>query len=276
MLIIEIMKYWCIQLSISKAVKQIWMFGLVERGTDGKCYVQIVPNRKAKTLLEIIYDRVETGTTIISDSWSSYSKIKEFKSLNHLTVNHSYNFIDPNTGAHTNKIEGLWRQAKEKFKQMNGCARVHLKSYIDEFMWREINTNNRIDAFEKILYEIAKYYPTDKEKFIDTLNEENSFICDTDDKQGDESIQGYDDDDYDEKDGTWSELPQEAATETQNSNNLSVDKISLDDKINKKINDLEVLMDKISINSVKKNAIIIEKISFEVLRRKQSALLMMY
>ena len=53
--------------------KQIWMFGMVERGEKRKCFVQIVPNRKAEVLLKIIYDHVLEGTTIISDSWSSYN-----------------------------------------------------------------------------------------------------------------------------------------------------------------------------------------------------------
>lgn len=93
--------------------KQVWLFGIVERGVNGRCYLEIVPNRKAETLLQIIYDHVAEGSIIISDSWSSYKKIKELKNFTHLTVNHKYNFIDPESGAHTNKIEGLWNQAKK-------------------------------------------------------------------------------------------------------------------------------------------------------------------
>ena len=96
--------------------KQIWMFGLVEREMNGRCYIETVPDRKAETLLKIIFDRVEEGTTIISDSWSSYEKLKDLY-FNHFKVNHKYNFLDPITGAHTNKIEGLWKHAKESFKQ---------------------------------------------------------------------------------------------------------------------------------------------------------------
>ena len=85
------------------------MFGLVER-MSSKCFLIIVPNRKAETLLAIIYDHVEKGSTIISDSRSSYNKIAQFKDFSHLTVNHSCQFLDPITGAHTNNI--IYRDLK--------------------------------------------------------------------------------------------------------------------------------------------------------------------
>ena len=70
-----------------------------------------MPNRKAETLLAIIHDTVLEGTTIVHDSWSSYNKIKDFvlKKYKDERVNHEFNFLDPETGAHTNKIEGSCR-----------------------------------------------------------------------------------------------------------------------------------------------------------------------
>ena len=96
--------------------QKVWLFGLVERGPDSNCYLSIVPDRKEKTLLQLIYDHVEPDSTIMSDSWTSYNKLKHFK-FNHLAVNHYYNFLDPETGAHTNKIEGLWTQFKKKTRK---------------------------------------------------------------------------------------------------------------------------------------------------------------
>lgn len=73
---------------------QIWMFGIIERDKDGKLYVELVPNRTSETLLKIIVDHVKEGTMIVSDSWSSYNRLKDLK-FGHMTVNHKYHFFDP-------------------------------------------------------------------------------------------------------------------------------------------------------------------------------------
>ena len=85
--------------------KQVQIFGLVERsekGKEGRCYITIVKNRKAETLLPIIYDHVQHGSLIVSDSWSSYNKLSRLN-YKHETVNHSVSFLN-NKGFHTNTI----------------------------------------------------------------------------------------------------------------------------------------------------------------------------
>ena len=77
--------------------KQVWLFGMVERGETGKCFLTMVPNRKAQALLQLIYNHVHPGTVIISHSWSSYNKLTTW--FEHKTVNHTYNFIDPDTSS---------------------------------------------------------------------------------------------------------------------------------------------------------------------------------
>ena len=55
------------------------------------------------------------GTIFCSEGWKAYNKLKEhliLEDCEHFPVNHSENFVDPETGAHTQTIEGLWRQCK--------------------------------------------------------------------------------------------------------------------------------------------------------------------
>jgi hypothetical protein len=91
------------------ARKQVWVFGMVDVKFD-LIYFQCVPDRTASTLLSIIYEHVVPDTTVNSDCWPSYKKISLLhqSKLKHQTVNHKYNFVDPTSSTHTNKIESKW------------------------------------------------------------------------------------------------------------------------------------------------------------------------
>ena len=61
----------------------------------------------------MILENIEPGSTIISDCWNAYDSLGTL-GFTHLTVNHQYNFVDPDTGAHTWFIENLWWQVKQE------------------------------------------------------------------------------------------------------------------------------------------------------------------
>lgn len=93
------------------AVEGQWVFGGIQRDT-GDCFLVPVDRRDRETLLAIIKDNIRPGTTIISDCWKAYDTLSD-EGYIHLTVNHSINFVDPDTGAHTNTIESTWRHVKD-------------------------------------------------------------------------------------------------------------------------------------------------------------------
>jgi hypothetical protein len=98
-------------------VKGQWAFGGVER-ESGDTFLVPVKDRTAETLKAIISDWIEPGTTVISDCWGAYSNLGSL-GCTHRTVSHSINFVDPNTGAHTNTIESTWRRVKVFLGQYN-------------------------------------------------------------------------------------------------------------------------------------------------------------
>ena len=61
--------------------------------------------------MTIIRDWIEPGTTVISDSWAAYRDLGSH-GYTHRTVNHSIQFQNPQTGAHTNTIAITWRSVK--------------------------------------------------------------------------------------------------------------------------------------------------------------------
>ena len=134
-------------------VEGAWIFGGVERTPERKVFLVHVPDRSAQTLLQSIERHVLPGSIIYSDLWRAYNGIEEQLGLRHFTVNHSINFVDPETGIHTNTIEGTWSGIKRKVpacKRVGSCITLHLL----EFVWRRKYSNNIWDGFIKALKEI--------------------------------------------------------------------------------------------------------------------------
>lgn len=54
-----------------------------------------IPQRNQETLTAVIEEHIPHGSTIVSDCWRGYNNLNNYQ---HLTVNHTRNFVDPNTG----------------------------------------------------------------------------------------------------------------------------------------------------------------------------------
>lgn len=142
---------------VGRVLPQQWVFGGICRETH-ECFMFCVPDRSAATLMPIIKSHIRPGTNIISDQWKAYTQINTLSGLKHQTVNHSVNFVNPLTGAHTQTIERTWKAAKERNKRHNGTHRHMIDSYMCEFMWRQHVKVNDLNAFTKILKDIAELY----------------------------------------------------------------------------------------------------------------------
>lgn len=117
-----------------RRVDGVWVFGGIERDTK-HCFFQCVADRTADTLIEIIKDNILPGTTIISDCWKAYCSLNK-EGFKHLTVNHSVNFVDPDTGAHTNTIESTWRALKKSLPK-HGTTKNLYDTYFAQYCVRK-------------------------------------------------------------------------------------------------------------------------------------------
>ena len=138
-----------------RVLPQQWVFGGWCRDTK-ESFMYTVPNRTADTLVAIIQDVIRPDTTVMSDLWRAYNSLGT-AGFQHLTVNHSMNFVDPITGAHTQSVERSWKSAKERNKRHNGTHRQILDSYLCEWMWDQRHSN--VDKFDRIWADIVSYWP---------------------------------------------------------------------------------------------------------------------
>ena len=92
------------------------------------------------------------GTTICSDEWKAYRHLQTMYGYDHQTVNHSQNFIDPNTGCYTQLIESLWGYAKTKILRTMRRTAL-LSSHLAEFWYRSVHK----PMFPAVLDDIERY-----------------------------------------------------------------------------------------------------------------------
>ena len=112
-----------------------WVFGGYQPSIK-EGFLVAVPNTKRETILPLIRRYIRPASLIISDCAKIYDSLSE-EGYFHLTVNHSTNFVDPLTGATTNRVESQWQKVKQKNKARYGTGRGTLDSHLGEFMWRQ-------------------------------------------------------------------------------------------------------------------------------------------
>ena len=125
--------------------EDIWIFGGIERTQEKKIFLIRVKDRKSTTLSEEIIKYIKSGSIINSDMWKGYCNSEEL-GFNHFKVNHSKYFRDPESGACTNTIEGIWSGIKRTL-QNYVKNEENINSGLFEYIWRRKNKNNEWNAF---------------------------------------------------------------------------------------------------------------------------------
>ena len=143
-----------------RLIPERWVFGGYDTTTKVGFFV-FVQDRSAATLLPLIRRFVAPGSHICTDNWASYNHISEIlvePPYTHSTVNHSQNFVNPETATTTNHVEKMWCDCKRRLKQMNGTTSEMLPTHLDEFMWRQFRGKTVEMAFNNILDDMSRWY----------------------------------------------------------------------------------------------------------------------
>ena len=166
---------------MGRLVPEKWAFGLFDchRNVGILC---LIADRKQATLFPLIQQYVAPGTIIHSDRAAMYvdnrfnpptshiTTIVVNPPYRHVSVNHKKEFVDPRTGACTNRVEGFWKHAKDKNRAMSGTNEELLPSYLDEFQWRQMWGKKTTEAFDSILAQIAQFYPVNNWIILNLMN----------------------------------------------------------------------------------------------------------
>ena len=110
------------------------IFGMQQR--NGNVVVMKVEDTKGATLMPIVEQFVETGTTTYTDEATIYNKLTENGYI-HQFVNHSQREYVRASDIHTNSIEGFWAHFKRViFSTYHMVSKDYLQRYIDEQVYR--------------------------------------------------------------------------------------------------------------------------------------------
>ena len=121
-------------------------------------YGGICRQRDKDKLLPIIRAHIFLGTCVMSDMWKAYDCLKD-EGYTHLTVNHSLNFIDAATCAHTQRNENTWWGVQRSMPR-TGTSKDLFESYLQEQLWRQHYGD---DPFGNIIKHIADLYEVCKD-----------------------------------------------------------------------------------------------------------------
>lgn len=121
-----------------------WIFVGIEKN-NFKSFIISASERGPNTLLPIIKEYILPGTNIISDYWKTYQCLQSDTYI-HLTVNNTYNFIDPKTGTHKQNIVSSYPEF-ESFVPRYGNRKHYFHTHIAEFLFK-----NKFNDYKKRLH----------------------------------------------------------------------------------------------------------------------------
>lgn len=118
-----------------KPQKRSQLLGILQRG--GLVYTHAIEKADAGTLLPVIHMVIEPGSTIYTDSWGGFNKLK-LDDYVHKAINHSLEYSDKK-GTHINGIESFWAFAKYRLDKFKGIAKSTALLHIKECEFRYNN-----------------------------------------------------------------------------------------------------------------------------------------
>lgn len=116
-----------------RVIEGTWIVGMIS--DDGQLRLRKCPGnrRNRETLHAMIQRDVAPGSEIHTDGWPAYFGLDEI-GYRHRWVNHRENFVNPQDGTHTQRIESAWRALRRKFSP-GGRRHCDMEGNLLEYLW---------------------------------------------------------------------------------------------------------------------------------------------
>jgi hypothetical protein len=101
---------------------------------------------------------VAVECTVTSDGWMGYSGLEQH-GFTHLRVNHELFFVDPLTGANTNKIESFWNRLR--YNIVRGSRNISIENlplYLAFEWWLTLYRNYKKNCYPAIQIMIEHFF----------------------------------------------------------------------------------------------------------------------
>lgn len=128
------------------------VMGMLQRG--GKVKATVIKQADTRTLLGLVNQNVEYGSTVMTDDAGGYRNMSEEDYI-HEIINHAVEYVRGNV--HTNSIENFWSLLKRSIKGTYVSVEPsHLQKYVEEQVFR-YNERKGDDGqrFHKITSQVA-------------------------------------------------------------------------------------------------------------------------
>jgi hypothetical protein len=123
---------------------------MVQRG--GEIRATVADDVKMASIESQIVTHAKIGSKIITDDFSSYSKVS--KLFAHETVGHGKGEYVRDGEIHTNTIESFWAIFKRGYKGIyHYMSKRHLQRYVDEYVFRY---NRRSESMQPIFSDVVE------------------------------------------------------------------------------------------------------------------------
>jgi len=128
------------------------IIGIVER--KGRIKAVAVPNVKGKTILPIIRDTIEKGTTVYSDEFNIYDPLSSMGFMHKRILHSSRVYVIGDI--YTNTVEGFWSLMKRGISGVyHSVSPKYLQHYINEYAFRYNHRKDTQPMFQTFLRRVG-------------------------------------------------------------------------------------------------------------------------